>query len=85
MRATKERHSMRRCDPPYFTENGTALPARPVNVLFDVVALREIFLTVTNLWIYTRGSHNEFYPHEFVEGPGTGELELTLSESKEVK
>ena len=40
---------MRRDEPPYFTENGTALPARPVNVLFDVVTLGELFWAVNRL------------------------------------
>ena len=34
---------MRRDESPYFTENGTMFPAHPVNILFDVVTLREIF------------------------------------------
>ena len=62
------RHSMQRNETAYFMENCTEVPARLVNVLFDIVALREIFLVVTSLWIYTRGSDNEFRPHEFVEG-----------------
>jgi len=82
MRRTKERHSMRRDEPAYSMKNGTELPARPVNVLFDVVTLREIFSAIISLWIYTRGSNNGFRPHEFMERPGTGKLELTLSESK---
>ena len=51
---------MRRDEPQYFTENGTVLPARPVNVLFDVVSLREVFSTTISLPIYTRGSNNAF-------------------------
>jgi len=66
----------------YFMENSTELPARSVNVLFDVAILREIFPAVMGLWIHTGGSNNGFRPYEFVEGPGTGELELTLSESR---
>ena len=62
--------------------NGTVLPDRPVNVLFDVVTLREIFSAAISLWIYM-SSNNAFRPHEFAEGPGMGELELMLSESKE--
>ena len=60
MRGTKERHSMRRDEPPYFMANGTMFPARPVNVLFDVVTLREIFSAAISLPIYTRGSNNAF-------------------------
>jgi len=69
---------MRRGDPPYFMENGMVLPARPVNVLFDVVTLRQIFSAVIGLWIYTRGSNNAFCPHKFTEGPGMGELHSNL-------
>jgi len=82
VRETKEKHSMRRDESAYFMENSTELPARSVNVLSDVAILREIFPAVMSLWIHTGGSNNGFRPHEFVEGPGTGELELTLSESK---
>lgn len=66
----------------YFMENSTELPARSVNVLFDVAMLREIFPAVMGSWIHAGGSNNRFRPHEFVEGPGTGELELALSESR---
>ena len=74
---------MRRDEPPYFMANGTMFPARLVNVLFDVVTLREIFSAAISLPIYTRGSNNAFRPHEFAEGSGMDELELTLSENKE--
>ena len=69
---------MRRCDPPYFTENGAALPARLVNVLFDVVTLGEVFSAVMGLWVHTRGSNNLFCPHKFAEGHGMGELHSNL-------
>jgi len=69
-------------EPPYFTENGTVLPSRPVNVLSDIMTLREIFSAAISLWI-CMSSNNAFRPHEFAEGPEMGELELTLSESKE--
>jgi len=67
----------------YFMKNGTELPARPVNVLFDVAILRGDFSVVVSLWLHTRGSNNEFRPHELVTRPGT--LELTFRESKEVE
>ena len=51
---------MRRDEPPYFTENGMVFLARPVNVLSDVVSLREIFSATISLPIYTRGSNNAF-------------------------
>ena len=76
---------MRRDEPAYFMKNGTELPARCVNVLLDVVTLREIPWAVISLWIHTGSSNNRFRPHEFMEGSGTGELELTLSESKKAK
>jgi len=37
---------------------------------------------VTNSWIHMEGSKNGFRLHEFVEGPGAGELELVLSERR---
>lgn len=63
----------------YFMENGTELPASPVNALLNVAILREIFLAEISLWIHTRSPSNGFRPHEFVDGLGAGELELTLS------
>jgi hypothetical protein len=73
---------MRRDKPAYFMKNGAELPTRPVNILFDVVMLSKIFSAVITLWIHTGGASNGFRPHEFVEGPGAGELKLRLSESK---
>ena len=83
MRETKERHSMRRDEPAYSTKDCAELPVSPVSVLFDIVILKEIFSTAISLWI--QGSNNGFCPHEFVEGPGPGELELMLSESNEME
>ena len=54
------------------------LPARPVNVRFDVLTLREIFSAVIGLWSYTRGSNDVLHPHKFAEGPGMGELHSNL-------
>lgn len=75
---------MRRDGTADFMKNDTELPARLVNVLFNVVALGGI-LTIISLWIRTRGSNNGFIPREFAEGPGMGELKLTSGESKEVE
>ena len=85
MRGTKERHSMRRDEPAYSMKNGTDFPARPANVLLDVVTLRKIFSAMIGLWIYTRDSNNGFRLREFVERPGTGKLELTFSKGREVE
>jgi len=76
---------MRRDEPPRTMNNGTEPPTRTMNVLFDIVILREISSAVISWWIHTRGSGGGFRPHKFMERPGTGELGMTLSESKEAE
>lgn len=68
----------------YFLNNSAEPPARPANALFGNVIPRVIFLEKINLWIHTRDSSNGFRSHEFVSGLGAGNLELMLSEQKEV-
>ena len=76
---------MQHDEPLYFMENGTVFLACPVNVLSDIMTLKEIHSVAISSWIYTRGSNNTFCPHQFAEGYGMGELELTLSKTKELE